>query len=167
MKKGDDYMDMLDYAIKMEIEGKEYYEKQADLNKDNRLHTVFTFLAEQEKQHADILVKRKENKKEIPAENKKMEAKSLFSNLDDFNSEISLIAKQLEVYRFALEIEEKSIKLYKEMYEKAEDEEDKKLMAFLIEQEESHFEMFNQLEILVKRPEEWIESAEFGLREDY
>ena len=160
-------MDMLDYAIKMEIEGKEYYEKQADLNKDNRLHTVFTFLAEQEKQHADILVKRKENKKEIPAENKKMEAKSLFSNLDDFNSEISLIAKQLEVYRFALEIEEKSIKLYKEMYEKAEDEEDKKLMAFLIEQEESHFEMFNQLEILVKRPEEWIESAEFGLREDY
>lgn len=160
-------MDMLDYAITMELEGKEYYEKQAAINKNNRLHVVFTFLATQEKQHAEILMRMKDNRKGIPYENEKMEVKSLFSNLDDFKSEISVIGKQLDVYRFALDIEEKSIKVYEEMYEKAEDEEDRNLLAFLIDQEKAHYEMFNQLETIVKRPEEWIESAEFGLREDY
>ncbi len=160
-------MDMLDYAINMELEGKEYYEKQAELNKGNMLYVVFTFLANQERIHADILMRRKDNKREVPADNEKLEIKSLFSDLDDFKTEVSVIGKQLDVYRFALEIEEKSIKMYEEMYEKADNEEDKKLLAFLIEQEKAHYEMFNQLETLVRRPEEWIESPEFGLREDY
>ncbi|NLN05854.1 MAG: ferritin family protein [Clostridiaceae bacterium] len=160
-------MDMLDYAINMELEGKEYYEKQAELNKGNMLYVVFTFLANQERIHADILMRRKDNKREVPADNEKLEIKSLFSDLDDFKTEVSVIGKQLDVYRFALEIEEKSIKVYEEMYEKADNEEDKKLLAFLIEQEKAHYEMFNQLETLVRRPEEWIESPEFGLREDY
>ena len=56
-------MDMLDYAINMELEGKEYYEKQAELNKGNMLYVVFTFLANQERIHADILMRRKENKR--------------------------------------------------------------------------------------------------------
>jgi rubrerythrin len=57
--------------------------------------------------------------------------------------------------------------VYEEMYEKADNDEDKKLLAFLIDQEKAHYEMFNQLETLVRKPEEWIESPEFGLREDY
>ncbi len=160
-------MDMLDYAINMELEGKEYYEKQAELNKGNMLYVVFTFLANQERIHADILMRRKDNKREVPADNEKLEIKSLFSDLDDFKTEVSVIGKQLDVYRFALEIEEKSIKVYEEMYEKADNDEDKKLLAFLIDQEKAHYEMFNQLETLVRKPEEWIESPEFGLREEY
>lgn len=160
-------MDLLDYAITMELEGKEYYLKQADMNNNNRLHTVFMFLASQEALHADILLDRKENKKTVPVENDTINTKNLFADLKDFKSEVSMLAKQLEVYRFAIEIEEKSINLYKEMLNKAGDEKDKELFSFLIKQEQSHLELFNHIEILVRRPEEWIESAEFGLREDY
>lgn len=160
-------MEMLDYAIQMELDGKEYYEKQADLNKGNRLYSVFKFLANQEFIHAEILKKRKDNIHEVPESSESFNTKTLFASLDDFKSEVSLLAKQLEVYRYALEIEEKSVNMYQELYDAAEDEKDKEVYAFLIAQEKAHLEMFSELELLVRRPEEWIESAEFGLREEY
>ena len=99
-------MDMLDYAINMELEGKEYYEKQAELNKGNMLYVVFTFLANQERIHADILMRRKDNKREVPADNEKLEIKSLFSDLDDFKTEVSISGKQLDNFIMVLKFSE-------------------------------------------------------------
>lgn len=160
-------MTTLDYAIKMELDGKAYYEEQAKQNKDNRLYRVFSFLAKQEDEHALLLERIKEEKGQYDLKDEKLHTKNLFTDLEDFKSEVSTLARQIEIYRFALDIEEKSIKLYKELYEKEEDENIKKVFAFLVKQEEDHYKMFEELELLVSRPHEWIESAEFGLRDEY
>ncbi|WP_363319176.1 ferritin family protein [Desulfosporosinus sp.] len=54
-------MDILEFAIKMELEGEKYYTEQAKINKDNSLSTVFLLLAKDENIHAKIL-KNKVNK---------------------------------------------------------------------------------------------------------
>lgn len=36
-----------------------------------------------------------------------------------------------------------------------------------MKQEEEHYEIIDQLVTLLSRSEEWVESAEFGLRKEY
>lgn len=67
----------------------------------------------------------------------------------------------------AVDIEEKSIKLYQDMLKEADNDKDKELLKFLINEENQHLILFEEFVKMVSRPEEWVESAEFGLREDY
>ena len=53
------------------------------------------------------------------------------------------------------------------MLGEAKDEKEKKIFEFLIEQESDHYKVLEQLVEMVNRPNEWVESAEFGLRKEY
>ena len=53
------------------------------------------------------------------------------------------------------------------MLEKATDEKDKEIFRFLIKEEENHYLILEDMASHMGRPEEWVESAEFGLREEY
>jgi len=59
------------------------------------------------------------------------------------------------------------ITLYQKYSLESTDKESKKLYESLMKQEEVHYEIIDQLVSLISRPEEWVESAEFGLREEY
>lgn len=159
-------MDTIDFAINMELEGQKYYLGLAELNLDNELHKVFLLLADSEKQHASLLEKYKKN--EALNLNDRFvlpEFKSVFQDLKQFRKEHS--AKQLDAYRIACEQEEKSIELYKNMKSKADSVLEEEIYDYLIQQEEEHLILFEELVKMVTRPEEWVESAEFGIREDY
>lgn len=159
-------MNTIDFAINMELEGQKYYLDLAERNMDNELHKVFLLLADSEKQHASLLEKYK--KQEALNLNDRFirpEFKSVFTDLKHFQKDHSV--KQLDAYRIACEQEEKSIELYKNMKFKAENELEEEIFDYLIRQEEEHLILFEELVKMVTRPEEWVESAEFGLREDY
>jgi rubrerythrin len=159
-------MNTIDFAISMELEGQKYYLDLAELNKDNELQKVFLLLADSEKQHADLL-KRFKMKEEMSLEEQfvRPEFKSVFKDLKQFRKEHS--AKQLDAYRIACEQEEKSIELYKNMKSEANNASEKEIYDYLIHQEEEHLILFEELVKMVTRPEEWVEAAEFGIREDY
>ena len=159
-------MNNVQFAINMELEGRKYYLEQAELNKENELHTVFTMLADSEKDHAELL-RRYRNDKVLDLSDSfiRPEFRSVFRDLTQFAKGHS--AKQLEAYRVATEQEEKSIELYQNMLTEAEGPQDVELFEFLIKQEQEHLILFEELVKLVTRPEEWVESAEFGIREDY
>jgi hypothetical protein len=53
------------------------------------------------------------------------------------------------------------------MREEASEEEEKILLDFLIKQEQNHYRIFNNIIELLRKAEEWVESAEFGKRETY
>lgn len=93
--------------------------------------------------------------------------KSVFNGLKDFEASTIRSATQLDVYRLAVEIEEKSIDLYKDMLKASDNDKDKELFEFLLREERKHLTLFDELVKMLTRPEEWVESAEFGLREDY
>ncbi len=161
-------MSSLEFAINMELEGRAYYLEQADLCQSNELRTIFLILADAEQQHADLLLRRqREEEVTLKEDSIVKEKNSFFHNLADFKPDVPRALKQLDVYQYAAEQEQKSIELYQGMLEKAEDSKDKELFTFLIKQETEHLHLFEDLVILLTRPEEWVESAEFGIREEY
>lgn len=160
-------MNNLDYAITMELEGQIFYLGQAEKNRDNELYSVFIILAGSEKEHADLLQKRKNQEAFVISKTGAIPGfKSVFQGLGDLSSDVKT-PKQLDAYRLAVLQEKKSIKLYQEMLINSETQRDKELFEFLIEQENQHLILFEDLVILLTRPEEWVESAEFGIREEY
>jgi rubrerythrin len=87
--------------------------------------------------------------------------------LEEFKSEIKEIPSQIDSYRFALEKEKESIDLYTDLKEKSESSDDKEIYDFLIEQEKDHYKTINSLIDFLTKSEDWVESAEFGVREKY
>ena len=161
-------MSKLTYAIQMEIEGEQYYLSQAEINKGTSLHRAFTLLAEAEKKHADLLREKyidtdSSINDNLPA----TEPASLFSGKADYMRDADVVPGQLEVYAVARDMEQKSIDLYREMLTETKDEPIRGLFEFLIKQEQDHYDFFDELITLLRRPRDWVEDAEFGPRKEY
>lgn len=161
-------MDIFKFAILMENDLENFYREQAELNNENSLKTVFTLLANEEENHAKIL-KANVDKLTLPLHDSNIlkNSRSIFKNMNHLISDIRDIPNQLDLYRYALDKEEESVKLYGDLHSKAITEESKTVFNYLIKQEETHCTILEELVKLVTRPEEWIESAEFGERDDY
>jgi rubrerythrin len=159
-------MNSLELAITLELEGKRFYLQQADKAEDSGLKSIFHTLAEEESIHARILKNKAET---LPYEliDTHAEIKNIFVEIGDYKGIIKHIPDAADIYRLALEHEKRSIDLYEEMLQEAKDEKDKKIFKFLIEQENDHYKVLEQLIVLVNRPNEWVEAAEFGLRKEY
>lgn len=167
-EEGSGKMNSLDFAIKMEQDGEQYYKSQAELNKDNHLYSVCMMLAKDEARHAALLDRIQNQKSYNLVDNDTIgHVKNVFADLGDIKSEIKDYPSQLDFYRTALAREEDSIKLYTELLEKAGSAPDKMVFEYLIKQEKQHYETFEWLVTMLLNAEEWVESAEFGLRKDY
>lgn len=161
-------MKLLELALSMEQDLKDFYEKQADLNKENSLYKVFMLLAMEEEKHAEIL-RSYSSEIELPLSDSMIldDVKPIFNELDDIKSDIKIIPNQLDVYRIALKKEEESLIFYQDLSDKATDERSKKVFGYLIKQEDNHCILLEELVKRVTRPEEWVESAEFVETEEY
>jgi rubrerythrin len=159
-------MNTFEFAIKMEIDGEKYYSEQAEKNAENPMGRVFAILAKAEQKHANLLSSRGQDM-QTSADDVPVDAENVFATLAAFKTDVSTIPNQLDVYRFALELEQKSIDLYTEMHNQADNDQDRSLLQFLIGEEKKHADLFDQLVILVQRPEDWVEHAEFGRRPEY
>ncbi|MGB8454823.1 MAG: ferritin family protein [Anaerocolumna sp.] len=161
-------MDTLELALSLEFDLETYYTGQAEKNKENSLFVVFTMLAGEEQKHVDILLGKADLfDLNVEDENILSEARGLFKKLANFESDIKELPSQLDSYRMALGMEQKSLNFYKSLHDTAVDEKTKKTYQYLIKQEDIHCTVMEELVKLTTRPEEWVESAEFGLREDY
>lgn len=161
-------MNYLDMAIKLETEGETFYLEQADKNSGSEIERVFRLLANEERKHRELLENlSKKLDYTIPETDSEIEFESIFRDEKDFKLETVVEPKQIDVYRLALQKEKESIELYQKMKEESSDEEEKTLVDFLIKQEENHYKIFNNIVELLRKSEEWVESAEFGKRETY
>lgn len=158
----------LKFAIKMEQDGEKYYLDQAKINQENSLHTVCLLLAKDENNHARILTLKLNDETFMLTESEALsKAKTIFSNLGDFKTDAKETAKQLDFYRMASEMEKRSIDFYAGLLALAKDVPEKTLFEFLVKQEKQHFEVLDELASQLRNAEEWVESAEFGVRKPY
>jgi rubrerythrin len=161
-------MNSIEFAIKMELDGEKYYREQAENNQDNSLNAVFLLLAEDENGHAKLLKSEQGKITYDLADNAALaDTNNVFKDRGEFKNKFEKIPDQLDAYRIALQMEKDSIELYQKFLAEATDEQTKKLFGYLVKQEENHFKIFDNLITLVERPDEWVEDAEFGPREEY
>lgn len=161
-------MKRIDFAIKMENEGAHFYDAQAVVYKDTPLAVIFEKLARAERRHAELLRNHASGDSYTLFDDPLLdESKSLFNSLESYHHEFIAQPGQLEAYRFALDIEKRSVELYQDMLIGAATPADRELLSWLIRQEKEHLALFDELETMLNRPVEWVENAEFGVREEY
>lgn len=160
-------MNTLAFAIQMETDGEKYYERQAEKSSGTALQRAFLLLAKAEYKHAELLRRVSTQDNSVLDEISLAEHPSIFIDMADYKRTAEVLPGQLEIYTLALEMEQKSIDLYQSMLVEAKDELTVTLMKFLIKQEQDHYVLFEELTVMLRRPREWVEDAEFGVREDY
>jgi rubrerythrin len=161
-------MNDLNFAIKMENDGEKYYREQAEINKNNALHSVCLKMADDEKMHAKFIM---DYMNEMPVELESMNAlenaENVFKGLKDMKTEGIETLNQFDFYRKAVDIEQKSIALYTEYAAKAKNDKERELFELLINQEKQHFEVLEELSDMIRHSMELQDSAEFGIRPQY
>jgi len=169
-------MGVFDFALKMELDGEQYYREHAAQAKHEDLKTVLIGLAEDEKRHFAIvesLQKQKGNAyiEADPAVSKQRNVFELAHNKDfipkDKESIAKLKAEQVDVYRAALTKEEESIALYKKLQQTATSPTEKTVLGKLMHEEEKHKEVLDNIIQMFNRVNEWVESPEFHHTKPY
>ena len=160
-------MNILEFAISMETEGENFYREQAKTHIGKPTHLIFLSLADDENIHAGILRNKLTGLSYELTDSSLSSAEAIFKDKDSFKIETKPEPDQLDSYRMALEKESESIALYKRLLSEADDISEIDLFGYLIEQEENHYTIIENMILLLDRAESWVESAEFGVREEY
>lgn len=161
-------MDALRFALDMELDGERYYSRQAEQYAATPLKTVFELLAKDELKHAEIIRGKMDGAAyALKSDDRLSDRESLFSGLKDYKPLAADNPDQARLYHEAVALEQRSIDLYNDLRIEAADDQMKTLFDFLIREESMHRQILEDMYRFVNRPNEWVESAEFGLREEY
>lgn len=161
-------MNVFDFALKMEEDGKTFYEKLAAQCNVPELRTIFTMLAAAEEEHHRTI---EAMKKKIPsdiAESKVLEhAKNVFQGLLAKKSSFNMLEGDADGYRHATKLAEKGIKLYEEMAEKEPNPAAAKVLRMLADAEKEHLQIMANIYDFVESPKDFLAWGEFGNLKEY
>ena len=155
-------MKVLDFAMKMEADGKAYYEKLAAETDTKELRNLFTLLAEAEQTHYDALVARKEEAAYAGVESTILEqAKNIFQRLAEMKTE-GPFRVDSDGYRHAIKAEEQSISFYEVSAEKEQNPEVRRLLQALAAEEKVHLNIVENIYDFVESPKCFLAWREFS-----
>lgn len=162
-------MNIYDYAMKMEKDGENYYRELAR-NADNEgVQNILNMLADEEVKHFHVLLQMKNNDDLVElAESDVLEnAKNIFMQMRQKNTELVADDVQARLYRSVQETESKSYNFYMEKSLEAKTEAEKDLLLKLAAEERQHMVLMGNIADFVSRPETWIEDAEYNHLDEY
>jgi rubrerythrin len=159
-------MNPFEYAMKMEVDGKKFYEQQAAKMADTALRKIYEELAKDEDKHYRIFKALKDGEDVDYAAAFKTDvvetAGNIFQQLKDENKEISdFPADVKEAWEKARDIEDDAEKFYREQSAKAESEELKAMWLQIANEEHKHWVVLDSVVQFISRPQQWLENAEW------
>jgi rubrerythrin len=162
-------MNVLDYAMKMEMDGKAYYEKLADSCLEPGLKNIFSRLAGDEQKHYEILRMLKAGADAAAMADTDVieEAKNVFTDLPGKSGILKNIKKDLEAYQHAMEIEAESFRFYEEAADKETDHSIKNLFLKIAQEEHKHFTVMENVYHFINAPNQYLAWAEFSNLEQF
>jgi rubrerythrin len=156
-------MDVFDFAMKMELQGKACYEDLAASTKIAGLKTIFSGLAADEQKHYELFRNLKEGKEWSVTESVMLaKAKSVFRDLMADKDQLVELEEDLDAYRVALKIEADSVKLYEDLAQKEQNPETLQLYLKIANEEKKHFNIVENICDFVMRPKYYLEWREFS-----
>ncbi len=153
-------MNIFDFAMEMEIDGKAHYEKLASEATSTEFKNLFTMLAEAEQSHIDALQTMKNGVDTVKVESKVLEkAKDIFDKLLTVKEDRD---SPPDGYLQVLKAEEESIRLYEEAAEKEQNEDARKLLLILAGEEKEHLSIVKYIYEFVEAPRTFLAWGEFS-----
>ena len=159
-------MGLIDDAIALERKAEGNYRKAGLGTADAGAKKILDLLADEEAAHAAAL--------EAMTGAKRLEGPDLLEAAREWvrgaieggAGSISADATLREVLERAMDLEQTTEAFYREQAAFAEPKQ-RDLLLSLADAEKRHYQLVSSLVIYFDRPTEWVESAEFGLREEY
>lgn len=156
-------MNVFDFAMEMEMDGKAHYEKLAAGTPVAGLRTVFSMLAADEQRHFDSIRAMKGGIYEAIADSAVLvEAKNVFQGLMNEKTLLGGLRKDLDGYLYAMKIEADSVKLYEDMAKKENAAEIVELLLMIANEEKKHYNIMENLYDFVLAPQNYLAWGEFS-----
>lgn len=160
-------MNIFDFAIKMEQDGKAFYEKLAKNTTHPGLQTIFTRLAADEQKHSEIFQALRGGEKKVAmADSTALEfAQNVFTALPQGAG--AEIKGDLESYRYAMKIEADSFRLYEDAAKHEKDAGTKELLLKIAAEEHKHFQIVENIFAFTNAPNQYLAWGEFSNLEEF
>ncbi|MFQ5721031.1 MAG: ferritin family protein [Candidatus Aminicenantales bacterium] len=160
-------MNVFDYAMEMEADGRKFYLEIAAKSKNQGIKTIAKMLANDEQKHFNILKKLKEEQPVLEKTEILKNAKNVFAEMKDKIDEFIKPESEIELYKKAQEIEKKSENFYLEKAEGLKENYQKEIFKKIAEEEKKHYFLLENIIQFVSRPLTWLDDAEFYHLDEY
>ena len=160
-------MDIFEFAINMEKDGEQFYRDLAARTQNTGVRNILTMLADEEVKHIQAIQAIQTEEYETKPADVLGTAKNIFQRMKEFGEEFKTDTKEAEVYRQAMEIEDKSVHFYLDRADQVKLPRQKQLFLKLAEEEKKHYRLMENLTDFVSRPRQWLENAEFFHLDQY
>ncbi len=160
-------MNAIDYALKMEVDGKTFYEKLSKETNDPRVKQIFDMLAKDEQRHYDIINGFKKTFYNYKGTDTFKTTKNIFSEALKKKQTFGVNVNIFELYQQAIEMEKKSVELYQDEAVKSKNKDEKTVLLKLAEEEKKHQTILENLMEFIRKGEEWVESPEFSHLDEF
>jgi len=155
-------MEIYEFAMKMEKDGEQYYLELAQNAVNAGFKNIFTILANAEAGHYYIFRKMRDNEKiELPGTKLLSEVRNIFEKLREEEKSADVLISQIDLYRKAREIENKSIDFYLTQADQMSDPYQKEIFVKIADEEKKHFFIMEEIINFVSQPGTWLENPEW------
>ncbi len=158
-------MDVLDFAMQMELDGKAHYERLEEMTPVAGLKKVFSILAADEEKHYEVM---EELKKgiivEMAASSALETAKNIFQSIRLEEGILADLKTKIDAYRYAIKIEADSISLYEGLLLKDSlnwNRSQVEQLVKVIEEEKNHYNVMENVHDLIATYENYLTWREF------
>lgn len=152
----------LQTALNFEQKGEKAYYDAATNSSNELVRKTFSYLAKQELNHIKEIQNFIKSSKVQLKGDKASDTKKFFEmSVKQFKRKIELSKDDLKAYEIALKLEQNAFSFYKKQKEAIDDDDGlKKFFSFLMEQENAHYVLIQNIYSFMKDPEHFMVKEE-------
>lgn len=159
-------MDIIEFALKMELDGKAFYEKAAREAGHKELAEIFHYLAEEEQRHFEFFKKLRDGEVTAAATaltpGSMKATKNIFVDFIKGEQTADFGDQERSAWKEALAFEEKAVKLYSEEADKESDASRKELLKKIADEERTHVYLIDNMLSYMSDPGGFVQSKQFA-----
>lgn len=164
-------MNVFEYAMKMEMDGKSYYEDSAAKVTHPQFKRILLELAADEQKHYNIFRAMRDG---LVAEYKESEQTHIFESVKNIFEELTASGRHFEfdddakkLWLYAQELEKQAEDFYRQRAEEIDNDNNRRILHRIADEEHKHWVTMENIIKFIDRPEHWLENAEWNQLEDY
>jgi len=157
-------MNVFDVAMKMEMDGKAYYEKLASQTDLPGLQTIFRGMAADEQKHFEIFqaMKERKNLPDLGEGSSLAASKNIFESLPRPDAALKNIKDTLAAYQHAIDVEAESQRFYEKAAAEEPDPQLKHVLLKIAAEEQQHCEIMENVYHFTNEPNQFLSGAEIS-----
>jgi len=161
-------MNVYDFALKMELDGKAYYQQLAEKTSLAGLKNIFLQLAEDEQKHYDVLQRLQQKSPPSMQTTTVLEqAQNIFEKLLTEKLAATQLWNDLEGYRYAMKLEADSFRFYEASANREPEPETRAILLKIADEEHKHFTILRNVYDFVNAPNQFLAWAEFSNLDEF